>query len=146
MGQMTYALAYGIPLEQFQKALKKIDIEQVLSDYGHAKGKKIEALAKKLGSTLPNEVRARYAAVSCVVPDWNVCVVPPFFGFFIAAGASGKDGLPFLGSFKLDDLNKRYRKSVTAAAFAWKQFSDWLSACDMDLPAASVWLIETEVA
>jgi hypothetical protein len=139
MGQMTYGLCYGIPLDRKTLKIKGLeDSERLLEKYTAANDAKIRKLAKRT---------SYWQAASQVCPHWNG-EGTGFLGFFIAAGASGKDGLPYLEGFCLAtlDSNKRYTKPMRAAANAWAKFSDWCEARQILLPEPHLWLVECEVA
>ena len=136
MGQMTYGLCYGFP----DQKIKGFDCDTTLEEYRAAKADAIKALAKKLNVST-------WQAQHQILPDWNG-EGTYFCGFFIAAGGSGKEGLPYLEGFRLADLDtdKRYKKAMKTAADAWAKFADWCSQRGIDLPAPQLWLIECEVA
>ena len=133
MGQMTYGLIFGVPAETIE------GLETTLSEYTDAKAKAINTLAKKCGP---------WAAESQVVPSWESESEPAFVGFFFAAGASGKDEVPYLEGFRLSNLatDKRYRKAMRLAAKRWATLADWCSGKGITLPEPELWLIQTEVA
>lgn len=89
-----------------------------------------------------------YAKTGKEPPEWEGQSTPCFLGYFIAAGASGKDGVPKLESFRLDSLDsdKRYAKATKLAAKRWAKFADWCERHGMKVPEPHLWLIETEVA
>ena len=135
MGQMTYGLCYGIP----DQKIEGFDLETTLVQYEKAKADVIARIAK----TSDN-----WTAWHRVVPEWEGDSEPAFLGFFVAAGASGKNGIPFLNAFQLDALDgdKRYKKAMKNAGDGWAAFSDWCSLQGICLPEPHLWLIATEVA
>lgn len=124
MGQMTYALLYGCKMRKAPKSL---------GDEGWW------ALAEEYES----DWKKRPAV------DYNDEHEANFLGFWIAAGASGKDGVPVLGSFPLDDLLsiKSYKKAHERAVNAWVAFAKWAHETKgIDLGAPRLWIVQTEVA
>lgn len=137
MGQITYGLLYGIPDQKIQG----FEPDKTLEEYRASQIGRIKKLEKALGYL--------WRAEAAVVPSCQTESDTPFMGFVFAAGASGKDGVPFLGSFRVDaplDNDERYKKSLKAAARAWAAFSAWCDGQGIRMPEAHVWLIETEVA
>jgi hypothetical protein len=82
------------------------------------------------------------------IPDWDGDA--NLLGFWVAAGASGKDGCPSLG--KAVPLAKfgefaPYLKAVERAQKRWTEFERWAQEQqDVDFPKAQLYLTETEVA
>ncbi len=134
MGQMTYALCYGVPMCESEGC----DDEDLLEEYEKVKKREIKALAKKMGVSYSD-------AVDRIVPDCEV-EGTEFVGFFVAAGASGMVGLPHLEGFRLTNWSARYKKEVDAAMVAWSMFSEWCNGQGIKAPEGQLWLIECEVA
>ena len=70
-------------------------------------------------------------------------------GFWVAVGASGKDGYPDLDtSFPLDGfLNvPEYKKSYDRAEKAWQMFASWAASEGHAFGEPRLWLVQTEVA
>ena len=87
-------------------------------------------------------------------------------GFWCAVGASGKDGVPDLVGFPLDDFTKagaEHRAALKKAKADWKKFAKWcskpqkwtvypgteweqtISIPALQLPEPRLYLVETEV-
>lgn len=81
-------------------------------------------------------------------PGWEAETRQVFIGYTVAAGASGREGSPYLESFQIDalDTDKRYTKSMERAAKRWAKFADWCEKQGVTLPEPHVWLREIEVA
>jgi hypothetical protein len=71
---------------------------------------------------------------------------PPLLGFYVAVGGSGKDGLPFLTGFPLDDVGSVFGKEIAAAKERWDRFAAWAKEKGVDLPEAQLYFSETETA
>ncbi len=69
-------------------------------------------------------------------------------GFWIACGASGKDGVPDLVGFALDGFLDvpMYAKQHDAALKAWEKFAAWVAKRGHKFGVPKLWLVETEVA
>lgn len=83
-------------------------------------------------------------------------------GFWCACGASGKDGVPELGAFALDDFcgaSPEYEAAFVRAKEEWVRFATWCaeprnggkgkrawSTPAVQLGEPRLWLVETEVA
>jgi hypothetical protein len=122
MGRMTYAVMYGCKMKQAPKSL---------GDEGWW------ALAEEFP-----ERASRPAA------DYNDEHQTHFLGFWVAAGASGKQGIPTLGTFPLDDLliMPAYKKAHDRAVKAWAKFAAWAEKRGIKLDPPRLWLVQTEVA
>lgn len=66
-------------------------------------------------------------------------------GFYVAAGASGRDGVPYLEGFAVDEVGTLYAKEIAAARERWERFAAWCKTKGHDLPAGKLYLTETEV-
>ena len=83
-------------------------------------------------------------------------------GFWCAVGASGKDGVPYLSAFPLDDFGSaspEYEAALNRAKEEWVRFATWCaeprkggrgerawSTPAVQLGEPRLWLVETEVA
>jgi hypothetical protein len=68
-----------------------------------------------------------------------------FLGFYVAVGASGKDGVPYLEGFRITDP-LAYAEQIKEASDKWWKFAAWCKKKDIILPTPELWLIECEVA
>lgn len=106
MGQMTYAVLYGVKM----KAPKHLGEDRwyaLIERYKQRKG------AKGLEPAHP-----------CGDDDFDG------IGFWCAVGASGEDGVPDLAGFPLDDFagaSKAHKRSLDKAKEAWAEFATWCS-------------------
>ncbi len=127
MGQMTYGLCYGV------REPRIAELDAWLDDYA------TEAMRGVRGDYWEKRWR--------IVPRWTADGTD-FLGFFIAAGASGMDGIPRLEGCHVSaiEADKRYKKSLKAAANAWAKFDAWCEKRGISLPDPQLWLIECEVA
>jgi hypothetical protein len=132
---MTHGICYGLP----GWAIPPVDGDSQLEElYEAEKRKVIESLAKKEGLDY-------WKARGRIVPEYT-CEGARFLGFFLACGASGKDGVDDLKGFRLLDVEKRYAKPLKAATKAWDKFAAWCAKRGVELPPAELWLVECEVA
>jgi hypothetical protein len=131
MGQMTYGLAYGIPDNEFDSDVDLLEI------YESDKKSEIETLAKESNSDYWFTKRQ-------IIPERVYESSSGFIGFFLAVGASGQDGVPYLKEFRLDDVRDKYLTTVVETR--WSAFAAWCSNKGIQLPDPSIWLVETEVA
>lgn len=138
MGQMTFGLFYGV---QAAAVPLRVNLEWLLDDYRAAKSDAILSLAESEGCDL-------WTASRRLVPDWETGSDPAFLGFFVAAGASGKEGVPQLKPFRLSsiDENEEYTQAMHSAKSAWSLFLQWCVSRGIMLPEPELWLTETEVA
>jgi hypothetical protein len=131
MGQMTFALMLGTPLPKAPKGKTWWgDSEEVGGKWVYRAG--LLELHEAGRGQRPRT-------------DENSEIV----GFFVAAGASGMDGLPRLeGPIGLASAKrmKRYAASYKKAAAAWVSFARFCSAQGVRLGRPSLYLVETEVA
>lgn len=140
MGKNTLGIMYGVVIPRaelydeeelgyplFDKAYdyfsKKIDAVKNLDDYEMA--------------------QSRY------IPEFNVHDGKMLIGFWVAVGASGKGGIPYLGDgfLPMDDIgqNPEFKKSLKKAQDRWNRFDNWASR-EIIFPPADTWLAQTEVA
>jgi hypothetical protein len=70
-------------------------------------------------------------------------------GFFVAVGASGKRGIPYLEGpidLALAKSDQRYHDAYMRACAAWEKFAAFCQEHEVTLEAPRLWLVETEVA
>lgn len=139
MGQMTYGIFLGVP--DFIE-----NSDSVLDEWEGLNLTKIKESGKSY-----------WEAKAEIVPDFegDNPTLGAFIGFWVAAGASGKDGADSLEGFPLDDLS-RYENAIAQARKRWRTFTDWLSMKWKNegkkqkeiapLFEARLYLLETEVA
>lgn len=129
MGQMTYGILLGVPAPE--------DDEALLEEWAEVNKTKIK-----------KSPLSYWEARSQIVPDFEGEGEGdiPYLGFWVAAGASGKDGVDYLEGFPLDDIASKYGKAIKAAKKRWQTFVDWAAAKGVNLPEAKLYLLETEVA
>ncbi len=88
--------------------------------------------------------RSRY------VPDWETDGKPHLLGFWVAAGASGKNGLPSLNrkAVALEDIptTEPYARAYRNARRRWRRFARWAKTQGVTLPKPRLYLTPTEVA
>lgn len=100
MGQTTYALLYGCKMRKPPKALGDEGWWTLAAQYSPKHEERPEV-------------------------DYSDEHRTHFLGFFVAVGASGKDGVPDLGSFPLDDAPKTYKAAYSRAVNAFVDFARW---------------------
>lgn len=122
MGQATYGILFGIVDSDPERS-------ETLRDEWDKK----------------NHVRS-YAARRAVSPDYTCIADTPYLGFWIAVGASGMDGVPYLDDVCLSNLDAVYSESIKLAKERWAKYADWVKQKGITLADAQLWLIETEVA
>ena len=143
MGQMTYALMYGIEVQEGM-VLRDED-----SDESHG-------LLDLWERECAGEIKAwekRHPRKSYRDPSGDSVYVPdhPYegldiIGFYVAVGASGEAGVPDLGGCALSEAKAHYAAAYKAARRRWRRFAKWCEAGGMTLPKARLYLTETEVA
>lgn len=125
MGQMTYAVIYGVDAGEAPETLEE-GWYSLLEKYKSGNGPR---------PTTPSGDTENHDVV----------------GFWVAVGASGKDDVPHLGmGFPLDGFLSvpGYKKSYERAKKAWNKFALWAEREGyremFDNP--KLWLVQTEVA
>jgi hypothetical protein len=74
---------------------------------------------------------------------------PDGIGYWVAVGASGKDGVPYLEDpFPLTDIASvpEYREAAAKAALDWQKFAVWAKGKGIALDEPKLWLVEVEVS
>ncbi len=77
--------------------------------------------------------------------------MPDLIGFWVAVGASGEDGYPYLDqSFPLNLAGfltvPEYKKAYDRAQKAWTKFAAWAEKKGHKFGEPRLWLVQTEVA
>lgn len=124
MGQMTYAILYGCKMKRAPKSMGDDGWYTLIEEYKARRGPKPDV-------------------------DYNDEHRAQFMGFWVAAGASGKDGIPTLGTMPLDGMLSigAYKKAHERAVDAWVDFAKWAHETkSIDIGAPALWLVQTEVA
>ena len=133
MGQMTYAVMYGCRLPEAPEGTTwwggdSVEIEgKWVYDDGL-----LESFEPEPGGQTPNT-------------DEESNVV----GFFVAAGASGRKGVPDLeGPIDLSNFagDERYGAAIEGARTSWGFFAAFCSQQGVALGEPHLWLVEAEVA
>lgn len=131
MGQMTFALMLGCPLPKEPKGKTWWgDSEEVNGEWVYKDGI-LEAHKAGRG------------------PEPETDEEGKIVGFYIAAGASGKDGCaPLEGPIDLANIEtvKTYAKPIKKARAAWVKFAAFCAEQGAPLTEPRFWLVETEVA
>lgn len=137
MGQMTYALCYGVPDQEIEGF--DLDDGGTFDAYAESKSVEIVDLAKRLN--VPERT-----ARQLIVPTWPCEANPPFWGFLIACGASGMGEVPTLEGFCLSNVEEVHAVKIEKAKLRWVEFERWCMDSGIVLPKPEIWLIEIEVA
>ena len=138
MGQMTYAVIFGVRMEA------------------------PEHLGDERWWTLSERYERRSGAKGPVPDHPHGDGADSFDGFWCAVGASGRDGVPDLAGFPLDDpgsASKEHAKAIETAKKAWADFAAWCAEPRKGgrapyawtqpaivFPVPRLYLVETEVA
>lgn len=97
--------------------------------------------------TMPYEFESGEARI---VPDLETETGTPMLGFWVAAGASGKDGLPNLLNLPVPLAALRttepYARAYRNARRRWWRFVRWARTQGVELPRPRLWITGTEVA
>lgn len=145
MGQMTTGIMLGIEVPKglvlcAEDREDESDEDGVLENWAEECAPRVEALAAKLGCA-PWQVEHRY------VPDTECDGGRYLVGFWVAVGASGREGVPSLeGAFPIDGVRQRFPKAHARAVRRWQRFARWLRGRGFITPDAQLWLTTTEVA
>ena len=147
MGQVTQAIMFGV---QRPEGLYLFDDDADDGGIGQRWegecGPQIKAASDALEQQHPNapwEWRADHLFVPGA--DESFAVI----GLWVAVGASGRPGVPSLdGAVALDaiDVTEPYASALRLARERWEAFAAWAATQGLALPAAKLWLVETEVA
>lgn len=142
MGQMTYALLYGIE--------EPADIDMVGEDgdgglLGDWKRRCQPSMNKWLAG---GKGRREWDAERIYIPRRNTGADDLFYGFFVAAGASGIRNVPMLESVAISDIKNMepYAESYRSARSRWARFKNWTKGRGVTLPMARLYLVQTEVS
>ena len=84
-----------------------------------------------------------------IVPDLETETETPMLGFWVAAGASGKSGLPYLGAavpLSAIRTTEPYARAYRNARRRWWRFVRWARTQGVELPRPRLWITQTEVA
>ena len=158
MGQMTVGILFGVRapegVELFSDSLERGANEGLLDRWS----RECEALIDAHRAMVNAKVRATpgvmpyhfEGAHDRYVPDAMHDNDPYLIGFWICAGASGKDGLPHMENLAMPTSKVRtvepYAKAYRNAKRRWSRFAKWARAQGVDLPKPRLWRAETEVA
>lgn len=131
MGQMTYAAMYGCRLPELPAG------KTWWGDSAEIEGKWVysDGLLESFKSETGREPTT----------DEESNVV----GFFVAVGASGRDGVPYLeGPINLSNFagDERYGEAIERARTSWWLFAAFCDQQGVALSEPCLWLVETEVA
>ena len=68
-------------------------------------------------------------------------------GFWVAVGASGKKGVPYLGEVRLGhvDATEPYAKACSEARRQWMEYARWAREQGVEIGGGELWLAEAEV-
>ena len=167
MGQTTIGILFGVQ-EPEGVELYSDDGESGLLERWQAENiaaiiarrRWIDEQCRARPGTMPYEFESGEARI---VPDLETETGTPMLGFWVAAGASGKDGLPILDEWKSPGytpvemtragVRSAFPKAYRNAVARWARFRRWCDA-HRDLAGAerlaqtapSLWLVPTEVA
>lgn len=130
MGQMTSAIMLGVDAGEAPETYEDEGWDELF--YKYEKAAKIKPFSG-VGPAKP----------SGDTDNYNV------LGFWVAVGASGKQGCPSLcRSFPLDGFLAvpEYRKAHASAQKRWAKFAAWAKTQGHDFGEPCLWLVMTEVA
>ena len=142
MGQMTYAIMYGVEEDDGERWSGEDGDGGIIGAFRKHCKPKIDARASKLHSA-PWNVAHRF------VPDYTSGDTDlRAYGFWIAVGGSGERGIPDLASvaFNAASVRANYTESYARAKRRWRRFAKWCAAEGHALDKARLWLVQTEVA
>lgn len=141
MGQMTYAIMYGVATPD------DVDLWGEDGDSG---------LVGQWREHCRDEIAAwdrEHPRTSFRDPWPETLWVPqsPYegldiVGFYVAVGASGKPGIPHLEGCALADVESTHYEAYTAARARWDRFAAWATSKGVTFEAPRLYLTETEVA
>jgi hypothetical protein len=158
MGQTTVGVLYGIKAPagvvlRDERYRAPIATRGLLDRWEHECNALIEAHDEKLDAW----VMAKPGRMPYQREDGTARYVPDheydggdLVGFWIAAGASGKDGLPRLRTLVVSKeairTTEPYARAYRNARRRWRRFAKWAAAQGVTLPKPRLWVTETEVA
>ena len=147
MGQTTQAIMLGVPrpgeLHLFDDDADDGGIGQRWEDECAPQIKAASAALEEQHPNEPWEWRADHLFVPRADESYAV------IGLWVAVGASGLPGVPSLGdAVALDalDTTEPYASALRLARKRGEAFAAWAATQGLALPAAKLWLVETEVA
>lgn len=141
MAQMTYALLYGIEHPEGVDLFGEDGGSGLLGTWVESCRRQIDAFD---ASRKDKSLRTMGGHAEFVPVDPYQSTVA-LLGFYVAVGASGKPGIPQLEGFALDDVALRYGEAMASARARWNRFAAWCNEQGHELPAAKLYLTETEV-
>jgi hypothetical protein len=124
MGQMTHAVILGVDASGHAASLGDGGLYDLLDKYKAGRGPRPDH---------PHGDTKNYDVI----------------GFWVAVGASGKDGVPDLDTgFQLDGFLDvpEYREAHQRARAAWATFRPWAAKRGFVFGTPRLWLVQTEVA
>lgn len=146
MGQTTYAVLYGVEIP------KDLPIHDDWSNDREVPGllsRWLDAIQDKVTSydkRHPNRHWSKPDGHAVYVPGTPYEATLQLVGFYVAVGASGRAGVPYLTGFPLHDLRAKFPDAYKAARRRWRRFAKWAAAQGHVMPKARVYLTEMEVA
>jgi len=155
MGQMTVGILYGVRWPEGLVLYSDEEGEKGLLDRWYdanreaidARYEWIKARCMAKPGTMPYQFEGGSARI---IPDAEYDNDPPLMGFWICAGASGKDGLPRMESLAMPTAKVRtvepYAKAYRNARRRWGRFARWARAQGVEVGKPRLWRAETEVA
>lgn len=158
MGQMTVGILYGckppkglVLRDDFAETPEDAGLlyrcDMAFNDQIAARQAEIDAACMATPGTMPYEFEG---ASAVFVPDWETDAEEELIGFWVAAGASGKNGLPTLGLIPVNAkrlcAREPYATAYRNAVERWDRFAAWAATQGVKLPRAKLWVTQTEVA
>lgn len=158
MGQLTVGILYGCKIPDDVLLLTEdaeVDGDEGLLDRWaevnraeiEAADKAVEGACALYPGVMPYEFES---GCDRFVPDMEYDGGEPLMGFWIAAGASGKNGIPRLRALVVDakklSTEEPYAKAYRKAVERWDRFAAWAKSRGVKLPKARLWVTQTEVA
>ena len=141
MGQMTYALLYGIEHPEGVDLFGEgIGSGGLMREWENACKPQIDAFVARC-----KRHESRFGARDRYIPDSPYQSTLPLLGFYVAAGASGMTGIPYLEGFAISEVRDLYAKECKNARRRWRRFAKWCASKGITLPKARLYLTETEV-
>ncbi len=155
MGQMTIGILFGVAVpgglvlyddEDYEKGL--LDRWQAANaDAITARQEWITARVMSGCGKMPYEFES---GDDRIVPDMESDSRPQLLGFWVCAGASGKNGLPNLHYLAVPlaaiRTTEPYARAYRNARRRWWRFVRWARTQGVDLPRPRLWITPTEVA
>jgi hypothetical protein len=138
MGQMTYAIMYGVKEDDCFRWCGEDGDGGILCAF--------RAHVAPMISALENKGAGYYGAKRRLIPCRS-SADPIVWGFAVACAGSGIGGVPELRGLPFDAnaVERKYPKAHARARRRWARFARFCKTRDFAISAARLWLVEKEV-